>query len=66
MTTRSTAPAIPLDLHQRHTIDETCEYLRLARAHVYKKIKAGELRILKDGRRTYVPGTEIAAQSRLA
>ena len=55
----------PLDLNQRYTIPEASAYLRQCRAKTYKDIKAGNLRIIKDARRTYVPGTAIAERSRV-
>jgi len=64
MTTRL-APAQPLDTLQRYTIPETMQYLRLSRPGVYMKIRRGELRIIKDGTRTYVPGSELARLSTL-
>jgi excisionase family DNA binding protein len=54
----------PLDERQRYVVDEACGYLRLSRARLYEKIAAGEITVFKDGRRTYVPGTEIARLSR--
>jgi len=54
-----------LDLLQRYTIDESCAYLRLSRSRVYEKISAGELATVKDGRRHFVPGSEIARLSRI-
>lgn len=56
----------PLDPAQRYTIPETCAYLRVSRAYVYKLIKLGELPTIPDGRRQFVPGTAIAARSRVA
>jgi excisionase family DNA binding protein len=56
----------PLDERQRYTVDESLEYLRVSRARLYKKIQAGELTVLKDGRRTFIPGSEIARLSRFA
>lgn len=53
----------PLDPNQRYTIDEALDYLRSSRSHLYGKIAAGEIRTLKDGRRTYIPGTEIITAS---
>lgn len=61
-TTLKTLP--PLDAAQRYTIDEACTYLRTSRARLYAKVRAGELRVIKDGRRSYVPGTELISQSR--
>lgn len=56
----------PLDLRQRYTVEESCEYLRTSRARLYAKIKAGEISVLKDGSRTYVSGRTIAALSQPA
>lgn len=56
----------PLDANQRYTIDEAAAYLRISRVHVYSKVNSGELHILKDGRRSYIHGSEIIAASRLA
>lgn len=53
----------PLDPNQRYSIEEALDYLRSSRSHLYEKIAAGEIRTLKDGRRTYIPGSEIIAAS---
>ena len=53
----------PLDPRQRYTIPEACAYLRKCRASLYADIKAGDIRVIKEGRRTYVPGSEIASRS---
>ena len=58
------APLAPLDVNQRYAIREAAEYLRISRARLYQKIAAGEIRLLKDGRRSYVPGSAIAAASK--
>ena len=55
----------PLDVHQRYDIEETCALLRTSKAQLYRQIAAGEIRVIKAGRRTYVPGSEIAAKSRI-
>lgn len=59
-------PLPPLDLNQRYTIEETNAYLRQSRAKTYTDIAAGKLPVIKDGKRTYVPGTAIAARSSAA
>lgn len=64
MTKDSTGVLPPLDEQQRYTIDETAKYLRQSRAKTYQDIAAGRLAIIKDGRRTYVPGSAIAVRSR--
>ena len=56
----------PLDLHQRYSIQESCGYLRISRPSFYKKLKAGEIYVLKEGARVFVPGTEIARNSTIA
>lgn len=56
----------PLDANQRYAIDESAEYLRTSRVQVYKKIAAGQLRLIKDGRRSYISGIDLIAQSRPA
>ena len=61
----SELPLPPLDPSQRFTIPEGSRYLRQSRGKTYQDIAAGRLRVIKDGSRTYVPGTEIARRSRL-
>ena len=54
----------PLDTAQRYAVEEATDYLRTSRARLYERIAAGEIKVIKDGRRTYVPGSEIARLSR--
>jgi excisionase family DNA binding protein len=56
----------PLDVAQRYSTREACAYLRTSNATLYNLIAAGELRVIREGKRTYVPGTEIARRSTLA
>jgi len=53
-----------LDLAQRYTLDEANLYLRQSRSTTYKQISAGQICVLKVGKRVYIPGTEIARLSR--
>jgi hypothetical protein len=55
----------PIDVLQRYPIEEAILYLRQSRARTYKQIKCGELRVIKDGKRAYIPGSEIARKSAL-
>jgi prophage regulatory protein len=55
----------PIDVAQRYTIAEAVSYLRISHASIYKEINARRLRVLKHGKRTFVPGSEIARLSRL-
>jgi prophage regulatory protein len=54
-----------VDVAQRYTIAEATSYLRISHASVYKEINAGRIKVLKQGKRTFVPGSEIARLSRL-
>ena len=47
----------PVDLAQRYTIKEATSYLRVSHASIYKEINARRLRVLKHGKRTFVPGS---------
>jgi excisionase family DNA binding protein len=55
----------PLDTLQRYSVPEASAYLRQSRAKTYQDINSGTLPIIKDGRRTYIPGTAIADRSRV-
>lgn len=52
------APAA-LDPNSRYTIPEAAAALRQSVAKTYLDIKRGQLRIIKDGTRTYAPGSEL-------
>lgn len=58
-------PSQQLDPRQRYNIGEATAFLRKSRAAVYNDIKSGRIKVIHDGRRTYVPGTEIARLSAL-
>ena len=55
----------PLDPQQRYSIPEASAYLRQSRSKTYTDIGAGTLVTIKDGKRTYIPGTAIAERSRV-
>ena len=54
----------PLDPQQRYSIPEASAYLRQSRSKTYLDIGAGTIVVIKDGKRTYIPGTVIAERSR--
>ena len=54
-----------MDVSQRYTIAEAVSYLRISHASIYKEINAHRIRSIKHGKRTFVPGSEIARVSRL-
>jgi hypothetical protein len=60
-TEKQTPP--PVDVAQRYTIKEATAYLRISHASIYKEINARRIRVLKHGKRTFVPGSEIARLS---
>ena len=55
----------PVDPRQRYEVPEASAYLRQSVAKTYVDIKAGRLRIIKSGWRTFVPGSEIIRASTL-
>lgn len=55
----------PIDPNQRYAISEAAAYLRICRPYVYKLINTKKLRTLRDGRRRYVPGSELIRHSTL-
>jgi hypothetical protein len=55
----------PLCPMQRYSIPEANALLRQSNARTYQQIKAGELRTIRDGGRTYIPGSEIVRRSTL-
>lgn len=56
------APAV-IDERQRYSFAEACAVLRFSAAHGYKEIAAGRLNVIREGRRTYVHGTELIRRS---
>jgi excisionase family DNA binding protein len=55
---------IQVDVNRRYPIPVACELLYISRARLYEKIARGEIVATKDGRRTFIPGSEIARLSR--
>jgi len=43
----------------RFDMMEAARILRISRATLYERVKAGEIRTQKDGRRSYVTATEL-------
>lgn len=44
----------------RSTIPEFCALAKISRPTAYDRIKRGLLKVVKDGRRTFVSGEELA------
>jgi len=61
-----TRPALPpLDVAQRYTPEEAAAYLRSSRWSVFQDLREGRLASIREGRRVWIPGSEIARRSRL-
>jgi excisionase family DNA binding protein len=45
--------------HLRFEIVEAARILRMSRATLYERIKAGEIKAQKDGRRRYITAVEL-------
>lgn len=56
----------PLDPLRRYSVEDSCQYLGISRSRLYEKAAAGEIKLIKDGKRTYAPGAEIARLSQPA
>lgn len=56
-------PPLIVDLNQRYTIEESLACLRISRGRLYAKVKDGEITLIKDGRRSYLAGRELARLS---
>jgi hypothetical protein len=56
----------PLDPAQRYSIEEAILYLRSSRRTIFSDIREGRLATIREGKRRFVPGSEIARRSRLA
>jgi excisionase family DNA binding protein len=56
-------PLTPLDPQQRYDLDEAARYLRISRSTLYNDISAGLIATIKDRKRRFVPGAEIARRS---
>ncbi len=53
----------PVDANQRYSVDEALAYLRTSRRPFYEKLNAGLIATITEGRRRYVPGSEIVRLS---
>jgi hypothetical protein len=56
----------PIDANARYPIDLALVYLDCSRRQFYADVKAGRIRLLKFGRRSYAPGSELVRLSTLS
>ena len=59
-------PPAVVDPNQRYSLPESFAILRYSPAQGYKEIASGTLRVLREGRRTYVHGTELVRRASAA
>jgi excisionase family DNA binding protein len=59
-------PLPPLDPLQRYSLAEAAAYLRTSKPTLYALIHAGQITTIREGRRRYIPGSEIARRSAAA
>lgn len=64
MVSKAVRPAI-IDANQRYSLQETHLALRQSAAKTFRDIKDGRLRVIREGARTWVPGSEIIRVSTL-
>jgi hypothetical protein len=57
------APLPAIDKVQRYTVEESLRYLRTSRASFYAAVKQRRINLIKEGRRSYVSGAQIAKLS---
>lgn len=64
-TLKASAPTV-IDERMRYSFAEACAVLRYSHATGYKEIKAGKLKVFREGRRMYVAGAELIRRSSAA
>jgi hypothetical protein len=62
---KKVAPLI-VDANQRYPLGEAVALLRQSMSKTYNDIEKGALKVIRDGKRVYIPGTEIIRRSTLA
>jgi hypothetical protein len=63
MKTRPHLP--PLDPQQRYSVEEAILYLRSSRKTFFDDVRLGRIGTIKEGKRRFIPGTELVRRSRL-
>lgn len=56
---RASEPAPAFDPRLRYSIELGTRFLAQSRATTYKQIRAGDLKVIREGKRVYIPGAEI-------
>jgi len=60
---KNAAPLAPIDPLRRYDVATTLRYLGISKPTLYNDIKAGRIRRIKHGSRTFFSGAEIARLS---
>lgn len=63
MATKKIPPLLMIDEKQRYSLAEGFATLRISPAEGYKQIKAGRIQTVSEGRRKYIPGSELIRRS---
>jgi hypothetical protein len=63
VTNAKKTPLGPLDPLRRYPVEQALQYLATSRASLYKQIAAGSIKTISQGRRRFIPGSEIARLS---
>jgi hypothetical protein len=56
-------PPGAIDIYRRYSVHDTNVLLSQSNSKTYEDIAAGRLKVIKDGKRTYIPGSEIVRRS---
>jgi hypothetical protein len=64
-TPKTLRPRPEFDPRFRYTIPETADLLRQSESRTWAAIADKKIRVIRDGGRTFVPGSEILRLSRL-
>jgi hypothetical protein len=59
-------PPAVVDTNQRYSLPEACAVLRQSPAQIYRDIAADRLHVIREGRRTYVHGSELVRRASVA
>jgi hypothetical protein len=53
----------PIDPLRRYSVNDSLQYLGISRAPFYQNVAEGKIKIIKDRKRTFVPGSELVRLS---
>lgn len=57
-------PLPPFDERLRYRVDVAARYLYQSRATTWADVRDGRLQVIREGKRTFIPGSEIVRRSR--